>query len=424
MADPRFPGVEPRHARTCPAHGWQRCGCKPSYRGVVWSKTDGRKLTSPAFHSPHAAARWRQDAQVDLRRGVLRAPKPTTIRQHGDKLLEGMEDGTIRNRSRRQYKPSVIRSYRQALQDHIYPDLGAVKLSELDVDDVQALVERLLADGRRAPSKSSSASFEDSTPSPRGLSPSTVRNAIMPLRVICRRAHRQLPQDPLRGLELPAVDSHRDRYATPEEAQGLIVVLPADEGDIWATAMYGGLRRGELMGVREMDFDLADGVVRVEQAYDPVARKFIEPKSYAGRRKVPIAAVLRDRLVAHRMRHPDRPPAALAFGRRDGLPFWDTTLANRARRAWKSHGHKPIGLHECQHTFAALMIAAGVNAKALQTFMGHQSITVTYDRYGHLMPGSETEAAALLDSYLLKRAQEQARSADVEEPASDAPVEA
>ena len=46
------------------------------------------------------------------------------------------------------------------------------------------------------------------------------------------------------------------------------------------------------------------------------------------------------------------------------------------------------------------MIAAGVNAKALSTFMGHANISITLDRYGHLMPGSEVEAAALLDAYL------------------------
>ena len=50
--------------------------------------------------------------------------------------------------------------------------------------------------------------------------------------------------------------------------------------------------------------------------------------------------------------------------------------------------------------FASFMIAAGVNAKALSTYMGHSSITVTFDRYGHLMPGNEAEAAGLLDSYL------------------------
>lgn len=59
------------------------------------------------------------------------------------------------------------------------------------------------------------------------------------------------------------------------------------------------------------------------------------------------------------------------------------------------------------------MIAAGVNAKALSTFMGHAKISITLDRYGHLMPGSEAEAAGLLDAYLAaqqKRDEEAARA--------------
>jgi integrase len=50
------------------------------------------------------------------------------------------------------------------------------------------------------------------------------------------------------------------------------------------------------------------------------------------------------------------------------------------------------------------MIAAGVNAKALSTFMGHSAIAITMDLYGHLMPGSEDEAAALLNAYLARAA--------------------
>ena len=74
----------------------------------------------------------------------------------------------------------------------------------------------------------------------------------------------------------------------------------------------------------------------------------------------------------------------------------------RARTAWAEAGLKPIGLHEARHSFASLMIAAGVNAKALSTYLGHASIALTYDRYGHLMPGNEREAAALLDGYLTR----------------------
>ena len=60
-----------------------------------------------------------------------------------------------------------------------------------------------------------------------------------------------------------------------------------------------------------------------------------------------------------------------------------------------------ITLHEARHTYASFVIAAGVNAKALSTFMGHANIAITLDLYMHLFPGSEDEAARLLDAFLL-----------------------
>ena len=69
-------------------------------------------------------------------------------------------------------------------------------------------------------------------------------------------------------------------------------------------------------------------------------------------------------------------------------------------KAWAATDLTPIGLHECRHSYAAYMIAAGINSKALSTYMGHSSITITLDRYGHLLPGNENEAAQLLDTWL------------------------
>lgn len=91
----------------------------------------------------------------------------------------------------------------------------------------------------------------------------------------------------------------------------------------------------------------------------------------------------------------------------------DTNAPRRAQRIWEKAKLARITLHEARHTYASLMIAAGVNAKSLQTYMGHSSVTVTYDRYGHLMPGNEDEAAALLDAYL-ERSNTKARLAQVE----------
>jgi integrase len=102
----------------------------------------------------------------------------------------------------------------------------------------------------------------------------------------------------------------------------------------------------------------------------------------------------------------------LVFGRDAHHPFTASNVWRRAHTAWKRAKLTPIGLHEARHTYASLMIAAGVNAKALSSHMGHSSITTTYDRYGHLMPGNEDEAAGLLDGYLERTAVGQLRASE------------
>jgi integrase len=234
-----------------------------------------------------------------------------------------------------------------------------------------------------------------------GRSPSTVRNTILPLRAIYRRAisRSELLQNPTLGLALPTQRSRQERIARPAEAEALIGALSERDRALWSTALYAGLRRGELQALRWSDIDLGQGLIRVERGWDervgPVA-----PKSRAGRRRVPLGKPLRAYIAAHRLLSGDAAEEALVFGRGTGHAFCPEALVRRARKAWKESGLEPIGLHQCRHTYAAFMIAAGVNAKALSTYMGHSSITVTLDRYGHLMPGNEREAAGMLASYL------------------------
>ncbi len=189
----------------------------------------------------------------------------------------------------------------------------------------------------------------------------------------------------------------RERIASPDEAARLIAALPERDQALWATAMYAGLRSGELQALTDDLVDLERNVIRVRWSWDPKAGR-VTPKSRAGHRTVPIARVLRRHLAEQRLARGQK--GSLFFGRDGGLPFSNQAVSQRADRIWKAAGLEPIGLHDCRHTFASLMIAAGVNAKALSTYMGHASITMTLDRYGHLFPGSEEEAAGMLDAYL------------------------
>jgi integrase len=383
-------GIEIRHGRTCASCNGGKCDCTPTYRAWAWSPRDGKKLrrTFPTF----AAARaWRRDALPEIAKGTLREPTRRTIREAADELLAGMRSGAIRTRSGDVYKPSAIRGYEAALRDRIVPELGPVKLSEVQRRDVQRIADAMLAEGR---------------------DPSTIRNAVMPLRVIYRRAFEDgdVSVNPTAKLRLPAVRGRRDRIAAPDEASILLEALSESDRALWATALYAGLRLGELQALEWSDVDLAAGVIRVRRSYDEKARVFVAPKSRAGERKVPIAAVLRDELVSHKLRLGWSD--GLVFGRTAEKPIDGSSCWRRARVASERAGLSPLGFHEARHTFASLMIAAGVNAKALSTYMGHSSVTITYDRYGHLMPGNEDAAAELLDAYL-ERANTQARLAQV-----------
>ncbi len=383
-------GIEVRHARDCRSLRNGRCNCKPTYRANVWSNRD-RKLIRKRFSSLAAAKAWRADAHGAVRSGAMRPPSPRSVAQAAELWLAGARDGTIRNRSGDRYKPSVIRTYEIALRRRIVPALGPYKLSDVRRTDVQDLVDELLAEGTHA---------------------STIRNTLMPLRAIYRRhiARGDIAVNPTAQLELPAVRTKKERIASPEEAARLIEALPAGDRAVWAAAMYAGLRLGELMALRREDADLAAGVIRIERSWDAV-EGLIGPKSSTSRRKVPIPAALRDHLVEHLMSVGRE--RGLIFGRSADRPFNPQMLRRRADRAWREAELDRITLHEGRHTFASLMIAAGVNAKAISTYMGHASIEVTFDKYGHLMPGNEDEAAELLDAYL-ERANTAARLAAVE----------
>jgi integrase len=345
----------------------------------VFSPRDNKKVRK-TLPTHQAARAWRAQAQRDVRVGTLRAAGDQTLRQANEAWQQGARDGAIRNRSGDPYKPSALRGYEQGMRLHVLPDLGAQRLGRITTGDLQRLVDRWQA---------------------KGMQPSTIRNALLPVRAIYRRACRDaLPVNPTRGLELPAVRGRRDRIASPAEAARLIAALPEGDRALWATAMYSGLRLGELRALRHDNVDLRGGVIRVEESWDP-REGLIEPKSRAGKRTVPIPRVLNAHLARHRLA---RGASGLVFGRTTERPFQPTSVMNRARKAWNDAELKPITLHEARHTFASMMIAAGVNAKALSTYMGHAGVAITYDRYGHLMPGNEAEAAGLLDAYVSQAA--------------------
>jgi integrase len=298
-----------------------------------------------------------------------------------------MRDGSIRPRKRRRYKPSVVRSYERALgllpeqreraPERLLERLGDDRLADLDRRDVQAYANRLLANGWGA---------------------ATVHNQLDPLRVIVRRARDrdELATDPTERLDLPDREGTRDRIPDPDEAARLIDRLPEVDRALWATAFYAGLRRGELRALRWRDVDLAAGVIRVRRGWDDVEGEQ-DVKSAKSRRDVPIVGALRQLLRDHQMAS-GRRASDLVFGLTEAAPFVPSSVRKRALDAWD--GLETYSLHEARHCFASIMSAAGVPIKDVSEWMGHASIAITADRYGHLFRDAHERAVEKVDSFL------------------------
>jgi integrase len=347
-----------------------------------------RRRTSRTFPTLAQAKVWKRDTERAYARGAGTGGAAPRLREFAPAWLADAESGVRRTRSGEVYRASTLRGYRQALDDVLLPALGPKRLSEITRGELHRLVQRLTREGRK---------------------PSTVRNVMLPLRAIFRdaMAAEVVHWNPCVGLALPVDRGRRERVIAPAEATVMLATLGDRDRALWATAMYAGLRRGELMALRWTEVDLAAGRLRVERSYDPVARTFGPPKSRAGLRVVPVPAVLCNHLQAHRDRA-DEEHQPLVFarstlaGRRRGPdgPFNDAAVMARARKAWEDHGIVPASLHVFRHTYGTLMIAAGESPKAVQTYMGHSSITITFDRYGHLFPAAEDASAAALQAYL------------------------
>lgn len=391
-------GITYRHSRNCADPDRCRRNCNSAddaYEAWVYSKRDARKIRK-AFPSLAAAKGWRRDALKLVADKKLRAPTNKTLTQEWDEWLARAKAGEIRKRNGERYKPAVLREYDRAMRLRVLPELGAKRASDIEREHLLTLKERLLGGD---------------------LTDGTVANTFRPLQALYRRLQdRGIPTNPTRDLSLPTGYKRRERIATVDEAAALIEALPESERALWATAFYGGLRRGELRALR---VDNINGEIRVEAGWDDVEGE-IDTKSVKGRRTVPLPSILRPFLTAH-VERTGRSGRDLVFGSTALHPFTPKNVRRKALNAWKAKNKKlaeenetrkaeglrakpllvPITLHEARHTYVTLMHAAGLSLEEIGDYVGYSSAYMT-DRYRHLIEGREKDAADAFDAYLAR----------------------
>jgi len=369
-------GITEKHARSCPAsHGGrhEKAICTPTYQAQVWDGQAKRRLTK-TFPNKTAARLWREDTRAGLRSGDVSAERGPLFRDAVEDWLDGCRAGFVTTRSGDRYKPAAIRGYESSLRLRALPALGHLRLGEVTRQDVQKIVDDMQREG---------------------FASATIDADITPLKAIYRRAvsRDEVRINPTVGIEKPAVRTRERRVVPHTDAAAMLAGLDTLERPLWATAFFAGLRMGELSALHREDIDLAAGTIHVRRNWDAV-EGYVEVKNRKPR-TVPIPAVLRDYLDEHLL-------ATEADEHVLGPPRFVNRATGRAGARWKERGLPVVELHEARHTFASFAIAAGLNVKTVSTYLGHATIQITLDLYGHLFPGNEAEAATMLDAYFLR----------------------
>jgi integrase len=295
----------------------------------------------------------------------------------------GVEAGTIGKRKGRKgatYSDTTLAGYSRSLRftlcpqafstpDHPASEHEHELAASLDAEHWQRWIDRMAREG---------------------LSRSRIANHLAVVSAVygwaSRATRRLVPANPTLAVELPPTDGKaRERVAEPSEATLLLAALRPDDAVPYALAFYTGMRRSEIARLDWADVDLDRLWVTVRQS-----------KSEAGTlRSMPLASPLKPLLLAAQLRQ-GRPkigpvcPVSVMSGK----------LAERARKAWDAAGLDPIGLHECRHTYASLLVAAGYTLKEVMSFMGHADLTTTSRYVKRLSQPNESNAADRLNAYL------------------------
>lgn len=354
-------------------------------------KTFAKKKDADAFASK---------ADVEVREGVHIADRDTvTVKKAGELWIAsgdaaGLERSTINQRKRH-------------LKFHIEPFIGETLLSKVTVPAVRDFEDKLRQEGRstamvKKVMTSLGSILADAIE--RGLA---TRNPVRDIRGSRKGRDARAEKRQKRRLEV-GVD-----IPTREETKALVAALEGNWRPLLITAIFTGMRSSELRGLRWKDVDLQKAEIHVTQRADEFG-EIGAPKSEAGTRTIPVPPLVITALKEHRLK--TGKADGLVFANPDGEPRTHTNIINKGLiPAMKKAGvvtpegnAKYSGLHALRHFYASWLInrkedgGLGLPPKVVQERLGHSSITMTFDVYGHLFPrGDDADELAQAADALL-----------------------
>lgn len=350
---------------------------------VRWRESDGSQR----------ARRFRTKAEAT----AFEATTMTSIRS-GKYVSTATETGTSVAELAEQWLAASIHlaagtlhTYRRDLDRYILPQFATWRLRDVSPEAVQQFLVREL----------------------KTLAPSSVHRHYRTLRTMFEwaRAAKMVASNPCDTVRPPKLTRDEPNFLTVEQVDALADAMPERYRALVYVGAYGGLRFGELCGLRRSNVD-GNKVTVVEQLSWRNGVMFREPpKTSSSRRTVPLPSSIADMLDGHLRQFSQPGPDGIVFTNKANNPIspsfrtnvWRPAcfragLASRVRvgSSWKYENAPKI--HDLRHTAVALAIAAGAHPKQIQARLGHSTITTTLNTYGHLFATLDDDLTNRLDA--------------------------
>jgi integrase len=334
------------------------------------------------------AQRFAATVEADILRGEWADPRlaKTVLTEWSNRWL----------RTKASLKPKTLAGYESHLNAHVLPSFGTHELRHID----RMAVEEWVADLQMS-----------------GLGPSGVRQARQVLNSMMQLAVEAgyLLVNPVTGVKVARQPDREMLFLSAAKVELLAASTPHPYGTLVYLLAYGGLRWGEAAAIRRKRCDLLRSRIEVaESVTEPRGKLHFGPTKTYRRRTVVIPGFLSEFIAEHLARDVSDDPDALVFTTQEGKPLRNSNFRRRVWQPAVADAGLPDGLriHDLRHTCASLLIAQGAHPKAVQVHLGHSSIAVTMDRYGHLFPSDMETLAAALDGVRARAHADQMRTKD------------
>jgi integrase len=361
----------------------QRPGIWAAVVDLGW--IDGKRKRKYVYAKTEAEAiKKRDEMRRHLHLGVDLTASPRTVAAWLGEWLQDLKthDGT---------SASTLARYRQVITTHLVPGLGRIKLDRLTPRDVQHFLTGLRGN----------------------VAPATVVKVHGVLRVALSDAERLdlVPRNVAKAAKPPCLGRAERRTLTPEDARRLLDTIVGDRLEsLFVLALATGLRRGELLGLRWTDVDLPGRVLFVRRTLQRTQHglRFVPPKTHRSSRPLPLSGLSLRAFEKQRARQVEERLAAgemwqdrgLVFASTIGTPLEPRNVNRRFEELRKAASLDWLHLHDLRHAFATFLLDQGEDLRTVMELLGHSTIRLTADTYGHVLPARARQAASAIDRVL------------------------